>query len=193
MRGVNKHIVVGTVGQDPDIKYAANGNAIANLSLAVNEEWLDKNTGQKQQRTDWIRVVIFGKLAEICAQYVKKGSQLYVEGKVKTRSWDDPSTGEKKYSTETVVDIGGTMQMLGGGNGGGQQKSDQQAQAYGAQYGQNGGNYQQNSAQQQQNPNINPQTGQAYTPQEMQQQGTNNQLNQQHYPANDFDDDDVPF
>lgn len=176
-KGINKHIVIGTVGQDPDIKYAANGNAIANLSLAVNETWKDKNTGEKQERTDWIRVVIFGKLAEICGQYVQKGSQLYIEGKVKTRKYQDPNTGQDRYVTETVVDYGGVMQMLGGKQDGGQSIVNQQANAYGAAQSQN---QQQTGGQQapQNNQKMNQQSQQQQPPQ---------------YTPNDFDDDDVPF
>ncbi|WP_319380227.1 single-stranded DNA-binding protein [Thiomicrorhabdus sp.] len=115
MRGVNKVILVGTLGQDPDVKYAANGNAIANLSVATSEEWNDKSTGQKQQKTEWHRVAIFGKLAEIAGQYLKKGSQVYLEGKLQTRKWQDQN-GQDRYTTEVVLSgFDGNMQMLGGG------------------------------------------------------------------------------
>ncbi|BBP46822.1 hypothetical protein THMIRHAS_21950 [Thiosulfatimonas sediminis] len=118
MRGVNKVILVGTLGADPDVKYAANGNAIANLSVATSEEWNDKNTGQKQQKTEWHRVSIFGKTAEIAGQYLKKGSQVYLEGKLQTRKWQDQS-GQDRYTTEVVISgFDGTMQMLGGRSGG---------------------------------------------------------------------------
>jgi len=111
MRGINKVILVGTLGQKPDLKFAANGNAIANISLATSDEWVDKASGQKQQKTEWHRVVMFGKLAEIAGQYLLKGSQIYIEGKLQTRKWQDQS-GQDRYSTEVVVDISGTMQML---------------------------------------------------------------------------------
>lgn len=118
MRGVNKVILVGTLGADPDVKYAANGNAIANLSVATSEEWNDKNTGQKQQKTEWHRVSIFGKLAEIAGQYLKKGSQVYLEGKLQTRKWQDQN-GQDRYTTEVVLSgFDGNMQMLGGRSGG---------------------------------------------------------------------------
>ncbi|EEZ80455.1 MAG: single-stranded DNA-binding protein [uncultured Candidatus Thioglobus sp.] len=89
MAGVNKVILVGRLGQDPDVKYTADGRAIANISIATSDTWKDKNTGEKQERTEWHRVVFFGKLAEIVAEYLKKGSQVYVEGKLQTRKWQD--------------------------------------------------------------------------------------------------------
>lgn len=114
MRGINKVIIVGTLGAEPDVKYAANGNAIANLSVATSDEWNDKATGQKQQKTEWHRVVIFGKLAEIAQQYLHKGSQVYLEGKLQTRKWQDQQ-GQDKYTTEIVLSgFEGTMHMLGG-------------------------------------------------------------------------------
>jgi single-strand DNA-binding protein len=114
MRGINKVIIVGTLGAEPDVKYAANGNAIANLSVATSDEWNDKASGQKQQKTEWHRVVIFGKLAEIAQQYLHKGSQVYLEGKLQTRKWQDQQ-GQEKYTTEIVLSgFDGTMQMLGG-------------------------------------------------------------------------------
>lgn len=181
MRGVNKVILVGTLGADPDVKYAANGNAIANLSVATSEEWNDKNTGQKQQKTEWHRVSIFGKLAEISGQYLRKGSQVYLEGKLQTRKWQDQN-GQDRYTTEVVLTgFNGTMQMLGGGGG---QRQGQQSQAA-------------TSCQQPQHPNqnINPQTNQPYTPQEIQQQRGSNKhaAAAPAYAPNDFDDDDVPF
>jgi single-strand DNA-binding protein len=114
MRGVNKVILVGTLGADPDVKYAANGNAIANLSVATSDEWMDKSTGQKQQKTEWHKVTIFGKLAEIAGQYLKKGGTCYLEGKLQTRKWQDPN-GQDRYTTEVVISgFDGQMQMLGG-------------------------------------------------------------------------------
>ncbi|MBF0265049.1 MAG: single-stranded DNA-binding protein [Gammaproteobacteria bacterium] len=117
-RGVNKVILIGTLGNDPEMRYTADQRAIANLSLATNESWKDKNTGQTQEKTEWHRVVIFGKLAEVAGQYLKKGSQVYFEGKLQTRKWQDQS-GQDKYTTEVVVDnFSGVMQMLGSGSGG---------------------------------------------------------------------------
>jgi single-strand DNA-binding protein len=110
MRGVNKTILVGTLGAEPDMKYSAGGAAICNLSIATNESWKDKNTGQPVERTEWHRVVMFGKLAEIAGQYLHKGGQVYIEGKLQTRKWQDQG-GNDRYSTEIV---GQEMQMLGG-------------------------------------------------------------------------------
>ena len=111
-RGVNKVILVGNLGQDPEVKYMPNGNAVANITVATSESWKDKS-GEKQERTEWHRVVMFGKLAEITGEYLRKGSQVYLEGKLQTRKWKDQS-GQDRYSTEVVVDMGGQMQMLGG-------------------------------------------------------------------------------
>lgn len=116
-RGINKVIIVGALGKDPEIKYATNGNAIANLSIATSESWNDKATGQKQEKTEWHRVVIFGKLAEVAGQYLTKGSLVYLEGKLQTRKWQDKTTGQDRYSTEVVLSgFDGKMEMLGGGN-----------------------------------------------------------------------------
>lgn len=114
MRGVNKVILVGTLGKDPEVRFAANGTAIANLSVATSEQWNDRATGEKQEKTEWHRVVIFGKLAEIAQQYLTKGSQVYLEGKLQTRKWQDQNSGQDRYSTEVVLDFNGVMQMLGG-------------------------------------------------------------------------------
>ncbi|RDX35730.1 single-stranded DNA-binding protein [Kangiella sp. HD9-110m-PIT-SAG07] len=117
-RGVNKVILVGNLGKDPEIRYTADGRAIANITVATSETWKDKNSGQQQEKTEWHRVVIFGKLAEIAGEYLRKGSQVYFEGKLQTRKWQDQS-GQDKYTTEVVVDINGQMQMLGSRGGGG--------------------------------------------------------------------------
>ena len=109
-RGVNKAIIVGTLGQDPDVKATAGGSTVTNVSVATNESWKDKQTGEQQERTEWHRIVMFGKLAEIAAQYLKKGSQAYFEGKIQTRNWQDQS-GTDRYTTEIVAN---EMQMLGG-------------------------------------------------------------------------------
>lgn len=112
-RGVNKVILVGNLGQDPEVRYIPNGSAVATLSLATSESWRDKQSGEQKEVTEWHRVVIFGKLAEIAGEYLRKGSQVYIEGQLRTRKWTDQS-GQEKYTTEVVVNIGGTMQMLGG-------------------------------------------------------------------------------
>ncbi|MDD2108043.1 single-stranded DNA-binding protein [Pseudomonas asiatica] len=111
-RGVNKVILVGTCGQDPEVRYLPNGNAVTNLSLATSEQWTDKQTGQKVERTEWHRVSLFGKVAEIAGEYLRKGSQCYIEGKLQTREWE--KDGVKRYTTEIIVDINGTLQLLGG-------------------------------------------------------------------------------
>ena len=112
MAGINKVILVGNLGAKPEIKYASNGNAISNLSIATSESWTDKSTGQKQERTEWHRVSLFGKVAEIAGQYLDKGSKVYVEGKLQTRKWQDQS-GQDRYTTEVVISgYSGTLQML---------------------------------------------------------------------------------
>ena len=108
-RGVNKAIIVGTLGQDPEVRYTANGSAVANLSVATNENWKDRQTGEQQERTEWHRIVMFGKLAEIAQQYLKKGSQAYFEGRIQTSKWQDES-GNDRYTTEIIAN---EMQMLG--------------------------------------------------------------------------------
>ncbi len=116
-RGVNKVILVGNLGQDPEVRYTANGSAVTGLSLATSESWKDKNTGQTQEKTEWHRVSLFGKLAEIAGEYLRKGSQIYIEGKLQTRKWQDKQ-GQDRYTTEVVVDgFSGVMQMLGGRGG----------------------------------------------------------------------------
>ncbi|MCE9685737.1 MULTISPECIES: single-stranded DNA-binding protein [Shewanella] len=113
-RGVNKVILVGNLGQDPEVRYMPNGNAVANITVATSESWKDQQ-GQQQERTEWHRVVMFGKLAEIAGEYLRKGSQVYLEGKLQTRKWKDQQ-GQDKYTTEIVVDQSGSMQMLGSRN-----------------------------------------------------------------------------
>ena len=108
-RGINKAVIVGTLGKDPEIKYAANGNAVVNISVATNEAWKDRQTGEAQERTEWHRIVMFGKLGEIASQYLKKGSQAYFEGKIKTNKWQDDN-GNDRYSTQIVAN---EMEMLG--------------------------------------------------------------------------------
>ncbi|OCG62452.1 single-stranded DNA-binding protein [Gilliamella sp. wkB18] len=115
-RGINKVILVGNLGQDPEVRYMPNGNAVANLSIATSETWKDKQTGEQKDRTEWHRVVIFGKLAEIAGEYLKKGTQVYIEGQLQTRKWQD-QTGNDRYTTEVVINpIGGTLQILGSRN-----------------------------------------------------------------------------
>lgn len=116
-RGINKVILVGNLGKDPEMRYTPGGAAIANVTIATSESWKDKQTGEQQEKTEWHRVVFFNRLAEIVGEYLKKGSQVYVEGRLQTRKWQDQS-GQDRYTTEVVA---GEMQMLGGrgGSGGG--------------------------------------------------------------------------
>jgi single-strand DNA-binding protein len=115
--GINKVILVGNLGQDPEIRYTADGRPIATFSIATSETWKDKNSGERREKTEWHRVVVFGKLAEICGQYLAKGRQVYIEGKLQTRKWQGQD-GQDRYTTEIVVDQRGSMQMLGNREGG---------------------------------------------------------------------------
>ena len=112
-RGINKVIIVGNLGADPDSRAMPSGNAVTNISVATSESWNDRETGEKQEKTEWHRVVFFNRLAEIAAQYLKKGSQVYVEGKLQTRKWEDKE-GNTRYSTDIIAD---KMTMLGSRNG----------------------------------------------------------------------------
>lgn len=112
-RGVNKCIILGNLGNDPEVKYTASGSAIANLTVATSESWNDKATGEKKEMTEWHRVVLFGKLAEVAGEYLRKGSQVYIEGQLRTRKWTD-NAGVEKFTTEIVVGMNGVMQMIGG-------------------------------------------------------------------------------
>ncbi|HBD23308.1 MAG TPA: single-stranded DNA-binding protein [Oceanospirillaceae bacterium] len=123
-RGVNKVILVGNVGGDPEVRYMPSGGAVTNLTLATSESWKDKQTGQPQERTEWHRVVFFNRLAEIAGEYVRKGSKLYIEGALRTRQWEQD--GVKRYTTEIVAS---EMQMLDGRQGAAQQGGGYQPQA----------------------------------------------------------------
>lgn len=112
-KGVNKAIILGNLTDNPTVRYMPNGGAVTNIAVATNEEWRDKESGEKKSKAEYHRVVIFGKLAEIAGEYLKKGSQVYIEGQLQTRKWQDQS-GQDRYSTEIVVNIGGIMQILGG-------------------------------------------------------------------------------
>ncbi|WP_022960554.1 MULTISPECIES: single-stranded DNA-binding protein [Spongiibacter] len=169
-RGINKVILVGNLGQDPETRYMPSGGAVTNVTLATSESWKDKQTGQPQERTEWHRVVFFNRLAEIAGEYLKKGSKVYVEGSLRTRKWQDQS-GQDRYTTEIVA---AEMQMLdsrgGGGMGGG--------------YGDD--SYNQAPAPQQQRRQAPPQAQQRPAPQ---------QAPAAQPPAGGFDDfdDDIPF
>lgn len=114
-RGVNKVILVGNLGRDPEVRYSPNGQAVANVTIATSESWKDKTSGEKQERTEWHRIVFFGRLAEIAGEYLKKGAQIYVEGRLQTRKWQDKD-GHDRYTTEIVAS---EMQMLGSRGGAG--------------------------------------------------------------------------
>jgi single-strand DNA-binding protein len=114
-RGVNKVILVGNLGRDPEVRYMPSGNAVANVTLATTESWKDKQTGEKQERTEWHNIVFYSRLAEIAGEYLKKGSQIYIEGSLRTRKWQDKS-GNDRYTTEIIAS---DMQMLGGRGSGG--------------------------------------------------------------------------
>ena len=113
-RGINKVILVGNLGKDPETRYMPSGSAVTNLTLATSEAWKDKQSGEQQERTEWHKVAMFGRLAEIAAEYLRKGSQVYVEGKLRTRKWQDKE-GKDRWTTEIVAD---EMHMLGGKGGG---------------------------------------------------------------------------
>ena len=119
-RGINKAIIVGNLGRDPEVRYTANGNAIANITVATTESWKDKQSGERQEKTEWHRVVFFGRLAEIAGEYLKKGAQVYIEGRLQTRKWEDKS-GQERYTTEIVAS---EMQMLGSRGGGASEAPD---------------------------------------------------------------------
>ncbi|ADW75652.1 MULTISPECIES: single-stranded DNA-binding protein [Rahnella] len=177
-RGVNKVILVGNLGQDPEVRYMPNGGAVANITLATSESWRDKATGEQKEKTEWHRVVLFGKLAEVAGEYLKKGSQVYIEGALQTRKWTDQA-GVEKYTTEVVVNVGGTMQMLGGRASGGAPAGGGQPSAGGQQGG---------WGQPQQ-----PQGGNQFSGgQQSRPAAQNNAPAQNNEPPMDFDDD-IPF
>lgn len=125
-RGVNKVILVGTLGGDPETRYMPNGAAVTNITVATNETWKDKETGEKKERAEWHRVVFFNKLAEIASKYLTKGGQVYIEGSLRTRKWTD-NNGQDRYTTEIVAN---DMQMLGGKGGAGGDRAQQQYEAH---------------------------------------------------------------
>ena len=181
-RGVNKVILVGNLGQDPEVRYMPNGGAVANITLATSESWRDKATGEQKEKTEWHRVVLFGKLAEVAGEYLRKGSQVYIEGALQTRKWTDQA-GVEKYTTEVVVNVGGTMQMLGG--------RQQGANAGGASAGgQGGGNN--NGWGQPQQPQQQPQGGGNQFSGGAQQRPQQQSAPANNEPPMDFDDD-IPF
>jgi len=126
-RGINKVILVGNLGNDPEVRYTPSGSAVANITIATSDTWKDKNTGQKQERTEWHRVVMFNRLGEIAGEYLKKGAKVYVEGRLQTRKWQDKN-GQDRYTTEIIAN---EMQMLDSRGGSGEFTSSQQS--YGGQ------------------------------------------------------------
>lgn len=126
MASVNKVILVGNLGRDPETRFSADGAAVCNVSLATTSTWKDRNTGERKSETEWHRVVFYNRLAEIAGQYLKKGSAVYVEGRIKTRKWQDKETGQDRFSTDIIAD---QMQMLGGRDDSGAQSQDQAPQA----------------------------------------------------------------
>lgn len=125
-RGINKVIIIGNLGADPDIRYMPSGGAVANLSVATSEVWKDKDTGQNQERTEWHRIALFGRLAEIAGEYLRKGAKVYIEGSLRTRKWQDKE-GKDRYTTEI---LGNNLQMLDGrgSNNGGASEAPQMGQ-----------------------------------------------------------------
>lgn len=178
-RGVNKVILVGNLGQDPEIRYMPNGGAIASISLATSESWRDKQTGENREVTEWHRVVLFGKPAEVAGEYLRKGSQVYIEGQLRTRKWQDQS-GQDKYTTEVVVNVGGTLQMLGGRT----QSSGQQ------QYSGNGGQPHQPPSEPEPTPQSNSNGNKGNNKRGSQRNNAAQSASQQ--PAGHWDDD-IPF
>lgn len=166
-RGVNKVILVGNLGQDPEVRYLPNGGAVANITIATSESWRDKTSGEQREKTEWHRVSLFGKLAEVAGEYLRKGSQVYIEGQLQTRKWQDQQ-GQDRFTTEIVVQgYNGIMQMLGGrqggqqgggqGNYGGAQQGGQSHQGhYGAPQGGQPQSQPQQSWGQPQQPNVAP-------------------------------------
>ncbi|PSW56423.1 single-stranded DNA-binding protein [Photobacterium leiognathi] len=178
-RGINKVILVGNLGNDPEVRYMPNGGAVANITIATSESWRDKNTGEQREKTEWHRVALYGKLAEVAGEYLRKGSQVYIEGQLQTRKWQNQQ-GQDQYTTEVVVQgFNGTMQMLGGRQNQGNQPMGGGQQQQGGGWGQP----QQPAAQ-------------SYAPQQQQQQQAPAQqpASQPQYnePPMDFDDD-IPF
>ncbi len=196
-KGVNKVILIGNVGGDPETRYLPNGNAVTNITLATTDSWKDKQTGQLQERTEWHRVVLFGKVAEIAGEYLRKGSQCYIEGRLQTREWE--KDGVKRYTTEVIVDMNGSMQLLGGrggsdnNQGGGNQGGGNNQQHRGNNNGGNGGG----SNQSRGNGGSNSGGGNNQSRGNGNQapRGNGNQPRPQQQPAPDYDsfDDDIPF
>jgi len=206
-RSINKVILVGNLGKDPEMRYMPNGNAVANFSIATTESWKNKQTGEYENQTEWHNLTVYGKFGEMCGQYLKKGAKVYVEGKLKTRKWQDKTTGQDKYATDVVVSElqmmdsnnsgQGGQQFQGGQNqqfqGGGQQQAPQQAQQSWGNAPQQAPAPQQQAAPQMA-PAYQPTPQQAPAPQQQapQQQSAPQAPAQYNEPSMDFDDD-IPF
>ena len=220
MSGINKVIVLGNLGKDPEVRFMPNGGGVANLTIATSETWKDKQTGEQKEKTEWHRVVMFGKLAEVAGEYLKKGSEVYIEGALQTRKWTNQQ-GQDQYTTEIVVQgFNGTMQMLDsrggsrdnsnpnntpaqqqGGYSGQKQQAPQQQGGYSQpapQQNQQQGGYSQPAPQQnQQQPGYSGQKQQApqqqggFANQGQQQKQSHPKVNPQE--PDDFYDDDIPF
>lgn len=174
-RGINKVILVGNLGADPETRYTANGGAITNIRLATSEQWRDKQSGENQERTEWHRVVLFGKLGEIAGEYLKKGRQVYIEGSLRTNKYTDKD-GVERYSTDIVAN---EMQMLGGQGGGGDggySRGGDEGGGYSRGGGGGGGGY-----------NRGERSGGSSRPPQQ------NAPSRQAPPADSFEDDDIPF
>ena len=208
-RSVNKVVLVGNLGKDPEIRFMPNGNAVANFSLATTESWKNKQTGEYENQTEWHNLTVFGKFGEMCGQYLKKGAKIYVEGKIKTEKWQDKTSGQDRFSTKIIVS---EIQMMDGRNdsqGGGQFQGGQQAsgqQFQGNQQNQTFGNAPQNIPQPAMAP-AQPAYSQPAQPQQAPAQQSYQQPAPQHHqapqqaqakpapynePSMDFDDD-IPF
>lgn len=192
-RGINKVILVGNLGGDPEVRYMPSGGAVANLTIATSESWRDKATGEQREKTEWHRVALFGKLAEVAGEYLRKGSQVYIEGQLQTRKWQDQS-GQDRYTTEVVVQgFNGVMQMLGGRQGQGQSQGAPAMGGQAPQQQQQGGWGQpQQPVQQAQAPQQQAAPAQRPPQQAAPQQAPQQAQPQYNEPPMDFDDD-IPF
>ncbi|TKB56026.1 single-stranded DNA-binding protein [Ferrimonas aestuarii] len=212
-RGINKVIIVGNLGQDPEVRYMPNGNAVANFTVATSETWKDKNTGEQKEQTEWHRITMYRRLAEIAGEYLRKGSKVYLEGRLQTRKWQD-NNGQDRYTTEILVN---DMQMLdsrggqqggqGGGFGGGQQPGGYQGGQQGGgnfgggqqggyqqQGGQQSGGFQQQSRPQQSAPQQSAPAPQQSAPQQQSAPAPQQPAQQNYTPdLDDGWDDDIPF
>lgn len=198
-RSINKVILVGNLGKDPEMRYMPNGNAVANFSIATTESWKNKQTGEFENQTEWHNLTVYGKFGEMCGQYLKKGAKVYVEGKLKTRKWQDKTTGQDKYATDIIVSELQMMDSNNSGQGGQQFQGSQQQAPQQAQ--QSWGNAPQQAPAPQMAPAYQPtpqMAPQAPAPQRTAPQAPAPQRQapqapaQYNEPSMDFDDD-IPF